>query len=155
MTRRVLLGSTLLVLLLSCHAFSQAAAESAIVNSTTGTAAAKTGSALGNALGNAMDKSAQRLSTATQSPTQPTPTPNPMPAAAPNDTAAPQPVAQQDAAIVQFSVQDVGTNCPAPKDWKQDDTKAPATNNLTVCSLHASSKPFPKTKYKPVVDIKF
>jgi hypothetical protein len=158
MSRLLLLGSALLVLLFSAQAFAQATAEAAMGNSAAGNAAAKTGSALGSTLGKAFDKSAQKLSNATQAPAQPAATSASAPAPAnnaANEGTAPQPTVPPDAAIVQFSVNDVGTRCPAPKDWRESDTAAPTTNNLTVCSPHASAKPFPKTKYKPVVDIKF
>ncbi len=157
MARRLFVGSALLMLLFSSYAIAQATAEAAMGNSAAGNAAAKTGSTLGNALGKAFDKSAQNLSNATQTPTPaatPAVTPTPTNNAEPNAPAQ-QPVPAPDAAIVQFSVRDVGTNCPAPKDWKQADASAPPNNDLTVCSLHAAAKPFPKTKYKPVVDIKF
>ena len=158
MTRPVLFGSALLMLLFSSYAVAQATAEAAMGNSAAGSTAAKTGSALGNTLGKAFDKSAQKLSDSMQTPTPPAATPASAPApennAAPN-ASTPPPVVPPDAAVVQFSVNDVGTSCPAPKDWRAEDAVAPSANNLTVCSLHASGKPFPKTKYKPVVDIKF
>lgn len=158
MSRLMLLGSVLLMLLVSSSALAQATAEAAMGNSAAGSAAAKTGSTLGNALGKAFDKSAQKLSNAVQSPNQPVA--SPASTSAPSADSAtnastPQPTVPPDAAVVQFSVNDVGTSCPAPVNWRSTDAAAPSTNNLTVCSLHASSKPFPKTKYKPVVDIKF
>ncbi len=160
MTRLTLLGSALLMLLFSSYAIAQATAEAAMGHSAAGNAAARTGSALGDTLGKAFDKSAEKLSdTMQQTPGQPAATtPASTPAAANNaatNGSPSQPAVVPDAALVQFSVQDVGTKCPAPKDWTQKDAVTPSTNNLTVCSLHASAKPFPKTKYKPVVDIKF
>jgi hypothetical protein len=161
MIPRVFFGLVLLVLLLSSQAFSQATVESGLANSAAGNAAAKTGSALGNALSNPFDKSTQKLSNATEAPAQPNPTPvtTTVPPAGTNTATATNtphaPLPARDAAVVQFSVQDVGTSCPPAKDWTQADNQPSADNKLTVCSLHASSGPFPKTKYKPVVDIKF
>lgn len=158
MGRRLLLGTTVLMLLFSSYAIAQATAEAAMGNAAAGNAAAKTGSALGNAFSKAFDKSAEKLSNAVQSPAQPATTPasTPSPAsnAAPN-ASTPQPATSPDAALVQFSVQGTGSSCPAPKDWHKTQSETSADTTLTVCSLHAAPGPFPKTKYKPVVDIKF
>lgn len=158
MSRLTLPASVLLMLLVSSYALAQATAEAAMGNSAAGNAAAKTGSALGDAFSKAYDNSAQKLSNAMQSPTQPAANPAPTPTAATDpatSASTPQPTVPPDAAVVQFSVNDVGTSCPAPKDWRKAESDASPDTKLTVCSLHASPGPFPKTKYKPVVDIKF
>ncbi|HEU5401220.1 MAG TPA: hypothetical protein VFU86_07680 [Terriglobales bacterium] len=158
MTRPVLLGSVLLMLLFSSYALAQATAEAAMGNAAAGNTAAKTGSTLGNAFGKAFDKSAQKLGNAMQTPAQQNPAPattasTAAPSATPTEAVTTQ--SAPDAALVQFSVQGSGTSCPAPKDWHKRQAEPSTDTTLTVCSLHAAPGPFPKTKYKPVVDIKF
>jgi hypothetical protein len=157
MFRRILLGSTFLLVLISSRAFSQAAAESALANSASGAAAAKSGSALGNALNKALDTTGNQLANGVQN-LQPNPTsPAPLSNRAPLDSAASnsKPPVPHDSAQVQFSVQGAGTVCPPAKDWTQDEADPSADTTITVCAAHAKAKPFPKTRYKPVVEVTF
>jgi hypothetical protein len=156
MFRRILLGSAVVLFFFSINAFSQAAAESALTHSASGAAGAKTGSALGGALNKAFQKTGKQVANSDPATGQRAATPQTGTPAPPDASAIPNRAAVQDASLVQFSLRGSGTNCPAPLDWKHRQQTEPSdNNNLTVCGLHTSAGPFPKTKYKPVVEISF
>lgn len=113
MARRTILPLTIIVALVvfPTTARAQAAAESALANSVSGTAAAKTGSALGKGLGQINNKLADQMGNATkqQAPLAPA---SPKTMELPESKSAPGAPIPNNSPLV-LSIQGAGTNCPA------------------------------------------
>jgi hypothetical protein len=165
MSHRALFGITLTLALVAfpLTARAQAAAESALANSASGAAGAKTGNALGRGLDQINNKLADRLGTATQS-QQPS-TGVQTVTLPPNQSAPNAPIPNNSPLVL--SIQGAGTNCPAenktansapPTDNKPVDTPAaatPADQSFVICDPRNTTKPKPKSKYNSVVEVSF
>jgi hypothetical protein len=164
MARRTLFAVTLILALVAFPLTlrAQAAAESALVNSTSGAAAAKTGSALGKGLDQINNKLANQLGNATQ-PQQTSPGPKTVEVpAAQTPPGAPIP---NNSPLV-LSIQGAGTNCPAdnkatnnkpartnPGDGKPGDAPAASTKgdqSFVICDPRNTVKSQPKNRTSTV-----
>jgi hypothetical protein len=139
MSHRALFGITLTLALVAfpLTARAQAAAESALANSASGAAGAKTGNALGKGLDQINNKLADRLGNATQSQAQTSPGPKTVtiPAA---QTAPGAPIPDNSPLVL--SIQGAGTNCPS-------DNKTPANpeEGKPADASSARVQPVPQT----------
>jgi hypothetical protein len=137
MTPRTLFALTLILALVAfpLTARAQAAAESALVNSASGTAAAKTGSALGKGLDQINNKLANQLGNASQA--QQT-SPGPKTITIPEARTAPDAPIPDNSPLV-LSIQGAATNCPADNKT-QSTTPAEATAGQPTSPGKASNK---------------
>jgi hypothetical protein len=168
MSRRILFGAALAVVLavFPTVARAQAAAESALTNSTTGAAAAKSGSALGNALNQANQKMADQVGKATQAPPSQQVSPGPKMVEIPGGRSSRNAAPPSDQPLM-VSIQGAGTECGADnKAAAQAGDAAAAQANpqatagkgdqsFVICDPRNTAKPKQQGKYSSVVDVAF